>query len=286
VGIYYRHGALKNRINEPGVHFMMPFVETFVEVQVRPETEQLDRVLAITKDGIENTFREITVITTIRKDKLFDMVKKYGPEFKRTLVYDRIKEDLRIFCANNTIDDVYNTKFLQIVEDVKNNVKDSITRLAEDGIEILNLVIPKPEIPPDIAHNYKQVKVQWTEQLVATQQQKTEAIKKETQQLKAVADANREKAVLEIKIQERILEVEGNKNVSEINNEILQAAENNKADIEKYKLEKQAEANQALFSDTYVKLNLAQSLTNNTKFYFSGQQSELGALFNKILGSG
>ena len=133
MGIYYRHGALKNRINEPGVHFMMPFVETFVEVQVRPETEQLDQVLAITQDGIENTFREITVITTIRKDKLFDMVKKYGPEFKRTLVYDRIKEDLRIFCANNTIDDVYNTKFLQIVEDVKNNVKDSITRLAEVG---------------------------------------------------------------------------------------------------------------------------------------------------------
>ena len=93
----------------------------------------------------------------------------------------------------------------------------------------MNLVIPKPEIPPDIAHNYKQVpptsflfctylfectfgcfsesevttkihsskvvgkirhlfsvqvKVQWTEQLVATQQQKTEQIKKETEQLK------------------------------------------------------------------------------------------------------
>ena len=83
-------------------------------------------------------------------------------------------------------------------------------------------MIPKPEIPPDIAHNYKQVwkllpqsgewlvridhnhkhyyiigsviesdlfyhsqvKVQWTEQLVATQQQKTEQIKKETEQLK------------------------------------------------------------------------------------------------------
>ena len=117
-------------------------------------------------------------------------------------------------------------------------------------------MIPKPEIPPDIAHNYKQVKVQWTEQLVATQQQKTEAIKKETQQLKvtilltshqpfklifsfpfnyllpppptqqAVADANREKAVLEIKIQERILEVEGAKNVSTINNEILQVKHN------------------------------------------------------------
>ena len=38
----------------------------------------------------------------------------------------------------------------------------------------------------------------------------------------AVADANRQKAVLEIKIEENIIEVEGKKNVSLINNEILQ----------------------------------------------------------------
>ena len=36
----------------------------------------------------------------------------------------------------------------------------------------------------------------------------------------------------------------------------------------------------------FIKLNLAQALSNNTKFYFSGQQSELGSLFNKILGNG
>ena len=76
--------------------------------------------------------------------------------------------------------------FLDIVENVKENVRTSIRRLGEDGIEILNLVIPKPEIPPDIAHNYKQVKVQWTEQLVATQQQKTERIKKETELIKVM----------------------------------------------------------------------------------------------------
>ena len=46
-------------------------------------------------------------------------------------MYDRIKEDLSIFCANNTIDDVYNVKFLDIVEQVKANVKTSISRLGE-----------------------------------------------------------------------------------------------------------------------------------------------------------
>ena len=59
------------------------------------------------------------------------MVKEFGREFKRTLVYDRVKEDLRIFCANHTIDDVYNLKFLDIVQQVKLNVMKSISRLGK-----------------------------------------------------------------------------------------------------------------------------------------------------------
>merc|ERR1719195_611047 len=285
VGIYFRHGALQERVTEPGVHFMMPFIEDFREVRVRPETFTMEPVKAITKDGIENTFREITAITTIKKDKIITMTKQFGVDFKNVLVFDRIKENLRIFCANHTINEVYNTLFLSIVQQVLTNVRTSIVRLGEDGIEILNLVVPKPEIPADIAHNYKQVKVQWTEQLVATQQQTTEEIKKKTELIKAVADAERQKAVLEITIQERIIEKEGTKKVSLINNEIKKAAENNEADIAKYKLEKEAEANAALYTDKYIKLNLAKSLSNNTKFYFSGQQSELGSLFNQILGN-
>ena len=69
----------------------------------------------------------------LRKDKLNTLVKAYGVDFKKTLVYDRIKEDLRKFCANNTIDDVYNVKFLEIVEQVKENVQTSISRLGEVG---------------------------------------------------------------------------------------------------------------------------------------------------------
>ena len=52
------------------------------------------------------------MISIPRKDKLFFLVKRYGIEFKQTLVYDRIKQHLREFCANNTIDDVYNTSSL------------------------------------------------------------------------------------------------------------------------------------------------------------------------------
>merc|ERR1712083_1227157 len=141
-------------------------------------------------------------------------------------------------------------EFLTIVDAVKADVEKQIKELGNDGVSILNLVIPKPDIPKDIAQNYKQVKVQWTEQLVAKQQKITEEIKKETELLRAVADARRQKEVLEIKIQEQILETEGNRE---------------------------------LYSPEYVKLQIAQSLSNNTKFFFSGQDSILGSLLTKIL---
>ena len=95
VGIYFKYGALQDRVTYPGVHFLLPFVEDYKEVKIRPETFSVDSVLAITKDGIENTFREITTITTARKDKIIRMVRKFGMDFKKTLVFDRIKEELR-----------------------------------------------------------------------------------------------------------------------------------------------------------------------------------------------
>jgi len=283
VGIYYKYGALQDRVSEPGVHFLQPFVDSYKEVMIRPETLYMPPILASTKDGIETTFREITAITKVSRDKLIFMLKSFGPEFKNSLVFDRIKQELREFCANKTIDQVYNTEFLTIVAHVQREVNSSIVRLGQGGIEILNLAIPKPEIPIDIAERYKEVKVQWAEQLVATQQQKTEGIKKETERIKAIADAEREKEVLEIKIEQKILDEEGKKNISLINNAIKKAAEENEANIANFKLLKEAEANEKLFTEQYVKLNLAKSLSENTKLFFSGEGSEMGALFNKIL---
>ena len=131
----------------------------------------------VTRDGIAISFIGIQVISSVKIEKLIPLIKLYGMEFKRVLIYDRIAEDLRIFCANHTIDEVYNSMFLDIVEKVKIDVEDSIQRLGQDGVKILNLVVPKPDIPADIAENYKKVKVQWTEQLVAQQYQKTAKIK-------------------------------------------------------------------------------------------------------------
>ena len=47
--------------------------------------------------------------------------------------------------------------------------------------------------------------------------------------------------------------------------------------------EKAAEANEKLYTDKYVQLETSKYLSTNTKFYFSGETSPLGALLSKLI---
>ena len=141
----------------PGLNFKAPFVTTVDQVVVRPETNTLEMITAITRDGISNTFHDIQVISYAPEHMIIPLIKGYGRQFKKALVYDRISEELRTFSANHTIDEVYNTMFLEVAPYVKGKVVAHIETLLNNSLKIVNLVVPKPDIPPDIAQNYKQV---------------------------------------------------------------------------------------------------------------------------------
>ncbi len=143
----------------PGFNAKAPFITSVFQVTVRPTTDILEPINAVTKDGIQNTFYDVQVITFVPQAKVIDLVKRYGMDFKKALVFDRISEELRNFCASHNINEVYNDLFLDIVPHVLNQTKVAIQRLSNSSVEMINLVIPKPDIPEDIAENYKQVKV-------------------------------------------------------------------------------------------------------------------------------
>ena len=90
--------------------------------------------------------------------KVIELIRGFGREFKNALIFDRVAEHLRKYCALHDIDDVYREKFLDIPKYVLEKVEADIAKLSNGSVEILNLVIPKPDIPPDIAENYKRVK--------------------------------------------------------------------------------------------------------------------------------
>ena len=46
----------------PGFNVKAPFVTTVYQIVVRPETDTMESIISITKDGIQNTFNDVQVI--------------------------------------------------------------------------------------------------------------------------------------------------------------------------------------------------------------------------------
>ena len=43
----------------PGFNIMAPFITKVHQITIRPTTDILDQIIAITKDGISNTFNDV-----------------------------------------------------------------------------------------------------------------------------------------------------------------------------------------------------------------------------------
>merc|ERR1712080_501301 len=110
-----------------------------------------------------------------------------------------------------------------------------------------------------------------------------ELVKKETEKQKAIANAEREKEVVNITNEMRILEKKGDQEVSQMNNDLLKRAAETEADIKKAAIEKEAEANLNLFTPEYIKLEMAKAISPNTNYYFSGDSAIVGAVMEKIV---
>ena len=283
VGVYFKNGALQDTVGNPGLNTMTPWVSTYEQITIRPRSEIVNSFNAVTKDAIQITFHDVEVISSVPQEHVLWLVKKFGVNFRTVLVFDRLREEVKKYAFSHDIDDVYNERFVEMSELVIAETTKNIERLAQGKIEIVNLIIPKPKIPEDIAANYQRVKVEWTEKLVAEKEQEKIQVRKETEELKAIADANRLKAVKKIDIEKQILQKEAEKNISAIENERYRLEEENKANVLKYKKEKEAEGNKLVFTDEYLKIHMSQVFSNNSKLYFSGDNTPFGAIFNKLI---
>ena len=75
----------------------MPFITDIERIKVRPRTDTLQPITTVTRDGIENKFHNIQVISDVKPTSLVALVKKFGLEFHETLVSDRISEEQKYF---------------------------------------------------------------------------------------------------------------------------------------------------------------------------------------------
>jgi len=267
VGVYYRGGALLRSTSEPGYHVMLPFITSYRSVQTTLQTDEVKNVPCGTSGGVMIYFDRIEVVNLLSINHVYDIVKNYTADYDKTLIYNKIHHELNQFCSVHNLQEVYINLFDQIDENLKTALQQDLAVLAP-GVMIQAVRVTKPKIPEQIRKNYEIMEGEKTKLMITTERQKVVEKEAETERKRALIEADKVAQVAKIQWEQKIMERESQRKMSEIEDMTHLAREKAHADAEFYKMEKQAEANKLLLTQEYLALRRYDALAANNKVYF------------------
>ncbi|XP_038060170.1 erlin-2-B-like [Patiria miniata] len=275
IAVYYRGGALLTSTSGPGFHFMFPFLTSYRTVQITLQSDEVKNVPCGTSGGVMIYFDRIEVVNILSASDVHSMVKNYTADYDKTLIFNKVHHELNQFCSAHNLQEVYIELFDQIDENLKKALQADLTVMAP-GLYIQAVRVTKPKIPESIRKNYELMENEKTKLLIAQQHQKVVEKEAETERKKAVIEAEKQAEVARIHFDQKIMEKESMKKISEIEDATHLAKEKAKTDAEFYKSHKEAESNQIKLTPEYLEVLRFQAIANNNKIYFG---SDIPSMF-------
>uniref|UniRef100_A0A667WSS8 Erlin-1 n=1 Tax=Myripristis murdjan TaxID=586833 RepID=A0A667WSS8_9TELE len=267
LAVYYRGGALLTTPNGPGYHIMLPFITTYRSVQTTLQTDEIKNVPCGTSGGVMIYFDRIEVVNMLVPSAVVDIVKNYTADYDKTLIFNKIHHELNQFCSVHTLQEVYIELFDIIDENLKIALQKDLNAMAP-GLTIQAVRVTKPKIPEAIRRNFELMEAEKTRLLITAQTQKVVEKEAETERKKAIIEAQKTAQVAEIHFQQKVMEKETEKRISEIEAVCGGPWEKAKADAEYYTAAKFAEANRLKLTPEYLELMKYQAIAANSKIYF------------------
>ncbi|KAL1115690.1 hypothetical protein AAG570_005980 [Ranatra chinensis] len=267
VGVYYRGGALLTHTSQPGFHMMVPFITSYKTVQVTLQTDEVKNVPCGTSGGVMIYFDRIEVVNHLSPNSVYDIVKNYTADYDKTLIFNKVHHELNQFCSVHNLHEVYIDLFDQIDENLKVALQRDLNVISP-GLSIQAVRVTKPKIPETIRKNYELMENEKTKLLIAREHQKVVEKDAETERKKAIIEAEKAAQVSKIEYEQKIMEKESLKRMSEIEDSMHVARQKSHSDAEYYQAERQAQANALLLTPQYLELKRTEAITTNAKVYF------------------
>eukprot|EP01087_Luapelamoeba_hula_P002947 TRINITY_DN12777_c0_g1_i1.p1 TRINITY_DN12777_c0_g1~~TRINITY_DN12777_c0_g1_i1.p1 ORF type:complete len:345 (-),score=80.79 TRINITY_DN12777_c0_g1_i1:58-1092(-) len=298
VGLYWRGGALLSDITEPGFHVMVPIVTTMANVQTTLQTDTVTNIPCGTSGGVMIYFDKVEVVNMLSRENVYQTVKNYGVYYDKIWIFDKIHHEINQFCSSHSLQEVYISEFDTLDEALATALQEDCNKW-NTGITIVSIRVTKPRIPDRVRQNYEEVEQQKTSLLVASEQQNVVKKEEETLRLKAKIQAQKEAEVAAIRarkeatvaainaqkeanvsllhVKMEILEKQGEQKRQRIENEMHLERQHAIAAANKYRLNKEAEANARRLTPEYLRVQLYQALSNNTRAYFGDKIPQVWA---------
>lgn len=267
VAVYYRGGALLSTTSLPGFHLMIPFLTTFRSVQTTLQTDEVKNVPCGTSGGVVIYFDRIEVVNMLSIDSVYDTVKKFTADYDKALIFNKVHHELNQFCSAHTLQEVYIDLFDQIDENLKLALQQDVNKMAP-GLKIQAVRVTKPKIPDQIRKNYELMEAEKTKLLISIQHQKVVEKEAETERKLAIIQAEKSSQVAQIQFNQKIMEKESQKKISEIEDQAHLAKHRAMADAEYYTTIKQIEANKLKLTPEFLESLRIQAVAQNNKVYY------------------
>uniref|UniRef100_A0A8C2KMW3 Erlin-1 n=1 Tax=Cyprinus carpio TaxID=7962 RepID=A0A8C2KMW3_CYPCA len=268
LAVYYRGGALLTNPNGPGYHIMLPFITSYRSVQTTLQTDEIKNVPCGTSGGVMIYFDRIEVVNMLVPSAVVDIVKNYTAAYDKKLIFNKIHHELNQFCSVHTLQEFLLCHLFYIIdENLKTALQKDLNAMAP-GLTIQAVRVTKPKIPEAIRRNYELMEAEKTRLLITAQTQKVVEKEAETERKKAIIEAQKMAQVAEIHFQQKVMEKETEKKISEIEDAAFLARERARADAEYYTAAKFAEANRLKLTPEYLELMKYQAIAANSKIYF------------------
>uniref|UniRef100_A0A671LKW9 Erlin-1 n=1 Tax=Sinocyclocheilus anshuiensis TaxID=1608454 RepID=A0A671LKW9_9TELE len=253
LAVYYRGGALLTTPNGPGYHIMLPFITSYRSVQTTLQTDEIKNVPCGTSGGVMIYFDRIEVVNMLVPSAVLDIVKNYTADYDKTVIFNKIHHELNQFCSSLICQTVYLNLKTELQKDLN---------VMAPGLTIQVFLI-KISLAFIICREAEKTRL-----LITAQTQKVVEKEAETERKKAIIEAQKVAQVAEIHFQQKVMEKETEKKISEIEDAAFLARERARADAEYYTAAKFAEANRLKLTPEYLELMKYQAIAANSKIYF------------------
>jgi len=271
-----------DRVTSPGFHSKLPLITEHAVVQVTVQTDKVTNIPCGTSGGTVIYFDKVEVVNQLMANAVHSIIKNYTIDYDKTWIYDKIHHEINQFCSQHTLQEVYIDKFDTLDETLKETLQRDIDLWAP-GLVILSIRVTKPRVPHAIQKNYELIEAEITRLKVAEQTQRVVEKEAETEQKRAIIEAQRVAMVKAIELNRTLAEQLNGQRVAQIQNEMRVAKVKAEADSELYRAKTEAEANKLRLTPEFLALETARALSNNTKIYFGEKIPNL-FLDNQLLG--
>lgn len=278
VGVYWRGGALLNTLSYPGWQLKVPFITSFSQVQVSVQTDRVRSIPCGTSGGVLIHFETIEVVNRLNPTDVLDTIRTYSVDYDKIWIFDKIHHEINQFCSSHTLQEVYIEKFDTLDESLASALQADCDIYAP-GLEIIATRVTKPVLPKNIRRDYELMEEEKTKLLISTAKQHVTRKEAETEQLRAMIEADKVAAVSAITSQQDLLEKQTYQRIQQIEDEINTERQKALADASFYKKTRLSEANQLQLTPEYLAMETYQQVAQQPKVYMNDHLGQILAAY-------